>query len=95
MLQVPPQAQATAESKWVTSSTQDTDAFRYGFLVLISCKFDRERFTLGCQELMLKEAAWTAKFIRRQREEEAEELKTAIVPLERKKQVNYKFIDQK
>lgn len=28
----------------------------------------------GCiQELMLKEAAWTAKFIRRQREEEAEE----------------------
>ena len=26
------------------------------------------------QELMLKEAAWTAKFIRRQREEEAEEI---------------------
>ena len=25
-----------------------------------------------CEELMLKEAAWTAKFIRRQREEEAE-----------------------
>mmetsp|Transcript_4824 Transcript_4824/g.8596 ORF Transcript_4824/g.8596 Transcript_4824/m.8596 type:complete len:99 (-) Transcript_4824:149-445(-) len=30
----------------------------------------------GCiQELMLKEAAWTAKFIRRQREEEKEEKK--------------------
>lgn len=53
-----------AEPEWATSFTQDMAVSR-------TCP---QAASEKCEELMLKEAAWTAKFIRRQREEEAEEL---------------------
>ena len=54
-------------SEWGTSCTRGMAASR------TPCKQSRARTSLSdLEELMLKEAAWTAKFIRRQREEEAE-----------------------